>query len=281
MKNLENTRAGSAISPPLTWSRFKFPESLIKYGIFLVTFAFICVSVEYLNIHLGRFFTMFERLWNLFAYRYYPPEISYTLEGGYLSSMLETVQMAYLGALIGITLSIPIAWFAAFNVSPSRRFLYPIGRLIIMVSRSVHEMIWTILFVTILGFGMLPGVLALTLFSIGFAGKLFSEEIEAIHWGQVEAIQATGGNPIQVLIYAVLPQVKVAWTGIAIYTWDTAFRAATVIGFFGAGGMGWYLRRAVQQSQMTRVAAILLSIIALVIVSEVVSAWARNKVGRK
>jgi phosphonate transport system permease protein len=281
MKNLENTRAGSAISPPLTWSRFKFPESLIKYGIFLVTFAFICVSVEYLNIHLGRFFTMFERLWNLFAYRYYPPEISYTLEGGYLSSMLETVQMAYLGALIGITLSIPIAWVAAFNVSPSRRFLYPIGRLIIMVSRSVHEMIWTILFVTILGFGMLPGVLALTLFSIGFAGKLFSEEIEAIHWGQVEAIQATGGNPIQVLIYAVLPQVKVAWTGIAIYTWDTAFRAATVIGFFGAGGMGWYLRRAVQQSQMTRVAAILLSIIALVIVSEVVSAWARNKVGRK
>ncbi len=281
MKNLENTRAGSAISPPLTWSRFKFPESLIKYGIFLVIFAFICVSVEYLNIHLGRFFTMFERLWNLFAYRYYPPEISYTLEGGYLSSMLETVQMAYLGALIGITLSIPIAWVAAFNVSPSRRFLYPIGRLIIMVSRSVHEMIWTILFVTILGFGMLPGVLALTLFSIGFAGKLFSEEIEAIHWGQVEAIQATGGNPIQVLIYAVLPQVKVAWTGIAIYTWDTAFRAATVIGFFGAGGMGWYLRRAVQQSQMTRVAAILLSIIALVIVSEVVSAWARNKVGRK
>ena len=109
MKNLENTRAGSAVSPPLTWSRFKFPESLIKYGIFLVIFAFICVSVEYLNIHLGRFFTMFERLWNLFAYRYYPPEISYTLEGGYISSVLETVQMAYLGALIGITLSMPIA----------------------------------------------------------------------------------------------------------------------------------------------------------------------------
>ena len=281
MKNLENTQASSTVSAPITWSRFKFPKSLIKYGIYLVIFAFICVSVEYLNVHLGRFFTMFERLWNLFAYRYYPPEISYTLEGGYISSVLETVQMAYLGALIGITLSIPVAWLASFNVSRSRRFLYPVGRLIIMVSRSVHEMIWTILFVTILGFGMLPGVLALTLFSIGFAGKLFSEEIEAIHWGQVEAIQATGGNPIQVLVYAVLPQVKVAWTGISIYTWDAAFRAATVIGFFGAGGMGWYLRRAVQQSQMTRVAAILLSIIALVIVSEVLSAWARNKVGRK
>ena len=280
MKNPNNTVV-STVGPPITWSRFKFPQSLIKYGVYLVIFVFIGISIDYLNIHLGRFFTMFDRLWNLFAYRYYPPDISYTLDRGFLSSMLETVQMAYLGALIGIALSMPIAWLASFNVSPSRRFLYPIGRLIIMVSRSVHEMIWTIMFVTILGFGMLPGVLALTLFSIGFAGKLFSEEIEAIHRGQVEAIQATGGNPIQVMVYAVLPQVKVAWTGIAIYTWDAAFRAATVIGFFGAGGMGWYLRRAVQQSQMTRVAAILVSIIALVVVSEVVSAWARNKVGRK
>jgi hypothetical protein len=78
----------------------------------------------------------------------------------------------------------------------------------------------------------------------------------------------------------VLPQVRVAWTGISIYTWDAAFRAATVVGFFGAGGMGWYLRRTVQQIQSTRVAAILISIIFLVVISEVVSAWARNKVGK-
>ena len=116
-----------------------------------------------------------------------------------------------------------------------------------MLCRAVHEMIWTILFVTILGFGMLPGVIALSLFSLGFTGKLFSEEIEAINRGQVEAIQATGANPLKVFVYAVLPQVRVAWTGIAIYTWDAAFRAATVVGFFGAGGMGWYLRRTVQQ----------------------------------
>ncbi len=144
----------------------------------------------------------------------------------------------------------------------------------------MHEMIWTILLVSILGFGMLAGALALTLFCIGFAGKLMSEEIEAIDKGQVEAIRATGANELQVFAYAVLPQVRVAWTGIAIYTWDVAFRAATVVGFFGAGGMGWYLQRYVQQLESQRVAAVLISIVLLVTVSEVVSAWARARVAQ-
>ena len=249
--------------------------------ILLSILVFVAVSVEYLNVHLSRFAEMFGRLWGLFSQRYYPPDIPYVLDSEYLGYVVETVKMAYLGALFGILLSIPLSWFASFNMSPNRRYLYPIARFILMLCRSVHEMIWTILFVTILGFGMLPGVLALSLFSLGFTGKLFSEEIEAINRGQVEAIQATGANPLKVFVYAVLPQVRVAWTGIAIYTWDAAFRAATVVGFFGAGGMGWYLRRTVQQVESTRVAAILLSIILLVLISEVTSAWARNRVAGK
>ncbi|MFQ5772600.1 MAG: phosphonate ABC transporter, permease protein PhnE, partial [bacterium] len=253
---------------------------LIKYGVMLIVLVFIAISIEYLNVHLGRFLTMFGRLGDLFANRYYPPDIPYVLDSEYLGYVFETVKMAYLGALFGILFAIPLSWFASFNMTPNKRFLYPIGRLGLMLCRAVHEMIWTILFVTILGFGMLPGVIALSLFSLGFTGKLFSEEIEAINRGQVEAIQATGANSLKVFVYAVLPQVRVAWTGIAIYTWDAAFRAATVVGFFGAGGMGWYLRRTVQQIQSTRVAAILISIIVLVIISEVISAWARNKVGK-
>jgi phosphonate transport system permease protein len=266
---------------PRTWRRFKFPQSLIKYVILLLILVFVTISIEYLNVHLSRFADMFGRLWALFSKRYYPPDIPYILDSEYLGYVVETIKMAYLGALFGVLLAIPLSWFASFNMSPNRRYLYPISRLILMMCRSVHEMIWTILFVTILGFGMLPGVMALALFSLGFAGKLFSEEIEAINRGQVEAIQATGANPLKVFVYAVLPQVRVAWTGIAIYTWDTAFRAATVVGFFGAGGMGWYLRRTVQQIESTRVAAILLSIILLVLISEVSSAWARNKVAGK
>ena len=98
--------------------------------------------------------------------------------------------------------------------------------------------------------------------------------------GPVEAISATGANELKVMIFGIFPQVRVAFTGIAIYTWDVAFRAATVVGFFGAGGMGWYLKRNVLQIETQRVAAILLSIIVLVLVSEAVSAFARARVAK-
>ena len=149
--------------------------------------------------------------------------------------------------------------------------------MITMSCRAVHEMIWAILFVSILGYGMLAGVLALTLFCTGFAGKLLAEEIEAIDMGPVEAMQSTGANLFQTMIFGVFPQIRVAFTGIAIYTWDVAFRAATVVGFFGAGGMGWYLKRNVLQIETERVAAILISILILVMISETVSAWARGR----
>ncbi len=270
----------SRTRPAATWSRFKYPASIIHLTVWLLVLAFLAYTVEHLNIPLERFLTMFGKLGRLFAERYYPPDLQYVLDRSYLESVVETIQMAYLGMLFGVLVSIPLAWFASFNLSPSRRFVYPIARLITMTCRAVHEMIWTILFVTILGFGMLPGVLALTVFCIGFAGKLFSEEIEAIDPGPVEALRATGANPVQVMVYAVWPQVRVAFTGIAIYTWDVAFRAATVVGFFGAGGMGWYLKRNVYQIESERVAAILISIIVLVSVSEAVSAWARARVAR-
>ncbi len=262
------------------WSRFRYPQSLIRYGILLGVLMFLAYSVYYLNIPLERFLGMFGRIGDLLVDRYYPPDLEYIADRDYLSSVIETIQMAYLGALFGLLASIPLGWFAAFNVSPSRRFVYPAARLISMACRSVHEMIWAILFVTILGFGMLAGVLALTMFCIGFAAKLFAEEIEAIEMGQVEAIRAMGGNKLQVFVFGVFPQVRVAFAGIAIYTWDVAFRAATVVGFVGAGGMGWYLKRNIMQIETERTAAILLSIIALVVIAEIFSAWARSRVAK-
>lgn len=265
---------------PLEWRRFRLPRDLIRFGALLLVLVFLVWSTEYLGIPLERFITMWPKLFGVFADRYYPPDIEYVLERNYLASVVDTIQMAYLGMLFGVLAAIPLAWFASFNMSPSRRFVYPAARLVLMSARAVHETIWTILFVTILGFGMLAGVLALTVFCIGFAGKLYAEEIESIDPGPVEALRATGANQIQVMMYGVWPQVRVAFTGIAIYTWDVAFRAATVVGFFGAGGMGWYLKRNVYQIESERVAAILLSIIVLVMISEIVSAWARARVAK-
>ncbi len=262
------------------WSRFKFPGSLYRYGGLLLALVFVGFSISYLNIPLDRFLGMFGRIGTLISDRYYPPDIDYIMDADYLSSVVDTIQMAYLGALFGMMLAIPLGWFGARNMTPSRMFVYPVARLLTMSARAVHETIWAILFVTILGFGMMAGILALTMFCIGFAGKLFAEEIEGIDMGPVEAIRSTGASELSVMIYAVFPQVRVAFTGIGIYTWDVAFRAATVVGFFGAGGMGWYLKRNVLQIETLRVAAILLSIIVLVAVSEVVSAWARARVAK-
>jgi phosphonate transport system permease protein len=263
---------------PATWRRFRYPQSLYKYGAVLAALAIVAYAVEFLNIPLDRLPGMLGCMGEMLARRYFPPNVGHVLRTEYLQSVVETLQMSYLATILGIAIAIPLAWFASFNMTPSRRFVYPVARLVIMTCRSVHEMIWTILLVAVLGFGLLPGTLALTLFCIGFAGKLFAEAVEAVAPGQIEAIRATGANNTQVFVYAVLPQVRVAWTGISIYTWDVVFRAATVVGFFGAGGMGWYLRESVQRIASQDVAAILLSIIVVVVISELLSAWLRARI---
>ena len=264
----------------LTWSRYSFPESLWSFGTVLAILVFLGYSLHFLNIDVLVMLTALGKLGGVIADRFYPPEISYVTNPGYLSSILDTLQMSFLGGILGVILAIPLAWFSAWNVTPHRMIFFPFGRLCVISSRAIHETIWTILFVSILGFGMLAGVSALTMFCIGFAGKLFSDEIEAVDIGPVEAMRAAGANSFQVLIYAVMPQVRVAFTGIAIYTWDVAFRAATVVGFFGGGGMGWYLKRNVQQLENLRVGAIILSIIAMVLAAEFISGRLRSAVNK-
>ena len=264
----------------LSWSRYSFPESLWSFGTVLSILVFLGYSLHFLNIDVLVMLTALGKLGGVIADRFYPPEISYVTNPGYLSSILDTLQMSFLGGILGVILAIPLAWFSAWNVTPHRMIFFPFGRLCVISSRAIHETIWTILFVSILGFGMLAGVSALTMFCIGFAGKLFSDEIEAVDIGPVEAVRAAGANSFQVFIFAVMPQVRVAFTGIAIYTWDVAFRAATVVGFFGGGGMGWYLKRNVQQLENLRVGAIILSIIAMVLAAEFISSWLRETVNR-
>jgi phosphonate transport system permease protein len=261
---------------PAQWSRFRYPESAIRYGVLVGVLAFVWYSVDFLEIDLERLIGVFPRLSQLLASRYYPPDLGYVVAPDFVWSVVQTLQMSLLGGLFGTLAAIPLAWFAARNVTPGRRSAYPIGRSLIVSSRAIHETIWTVLFVMVLGFGMLSGVLALAMFCIGFAGKLFTDEIEAIDMRPVEALRAVGAGPLQVFQYGVVPQINVAFVGIAIYTWDVAFRAATVVGFFGGGGMGIYLKRTVQSLETHRVAAILLTIVALVTIAEFISGWVRS-----
>ncbi|MGB7262056.1 MAG: phosphonate ABC transporter, permease protein PhnE, partial [Albidovulum sp.] len=266
--------------PKPTWSRYSFPGSLWSFGTLLAVLTFLGYSMYFLNIDIPLLFGALWRLLGVVSDRFFPPDLAYITDKGYLASILDTLQMSFLGGIMGVIIAIPLAWLSAWNVSPHRKILFPLGRLGVISCRAIHETIWTILFVSVLGFGMLAGVSALTMFCIGFAGKLFSDEIEAVDMGPVEAMRAAGANAFQVFIFAVVPQVRVAFTGIAIYTWDVAFRAATVVGFFGGGGMGWYLKRNVQQLENLRVGAIILSIIAMVLIAEFISGWLRSAVNR-
>lgn len=262
------------------WRRFRYPQSLYKYITLLAGLAFVWWSLEVLRIDVERLPGLFGRIGDVLARRYWPPEFSHVLKPDFIDAIIDTFQMSYVATVAGLLIAVPLAWFASSNMTPSRRLLYPSSRLFIMGSRSVHEMIWTIVLVAIVGFGMLPGTLAMTLFCIGFGGKLMTEAIEAVRKGPVEAIRATGAGHLQTFVYAVLPQVRVAWAGIAIYTWDVVFRASTVVGFFGAGGMGHYLRESVQKIESRQVSAIILTIVAFVIVAELLSAWARARIAR-
>jgi phosphonate transport system permease protein len=269
-----------ASRPLPEWKRFRFPQSLVKYVVLLVALYGVWWSLDVLNIDVERLPGLFGRIADVLSRRYWPPDLAHVVKPDFVNAIVDTFQMSYVATVVGLLVSVPLSWFASFNMTPSRRVLYPVCRLFIMASRSVHEMIWTIVLVAIVGFGMLPGTLAMTLFCIGFGGKLMTEAVESVRKGPIEAIRATGAGPLQTFVYAVLPQVRVAWAGIAIYTWDVVFRASTVVGFFGAGGMGHYLRESVQKVASREVTAIILTIVAIVIVAELLSAWLRARIAR-
>lgn len=269
-----------ASRPLPEWKRFRFPQSLVKYVVLLVALYGVWWSLDVLNIDVERLPGLFGRIADVLSRRYWPPDLAHVVKPDFVNAIVDTFQMSYVATVVGLLVSVPLSWFSSFNMTPSRRVLYPVCRLFIMASRSVHEMIWTIVLVAIVGFGMLPGTLAMTLFCIGFGGKLMTEAVESVRKGPIEAIRATGAGPLQTFVYAVLPQVRVAWAGIAIYTWDVVFRASTVVGFFGAGGMGHYLRESVQKVASREVTAIILTIVAIVIVAELLSAWLRARIAR-
>ncbi|MCA3382550.1 MAG: ABC transporter permease subunit, partial [Roseomonas sp.] len=141
--------------------------------------------------------------------------------------------------------------------------------------RSLHYVIVAILFVKAIGFGALAGVAALTIASMGFIAKLFAEAIEEISMKQVEAIRATGAGFGAVLIYGVLPQVASRFIGFSLYQLDSNLRNSTLVGIVGAGGIGGTLFAAFKRFDYDFVAAILLSIIALIFIAELISGWIR------
>jgi phosphonate transport system permease protein len=207
--------------------------------------------------------------------RMFPPEWSFA--GRLVDPLLQTVNIATLGTALAVVLSIPIAFLAARNTTPNRA-TYALGRLVMVVSRSVDTLIWALVFIIVVGPGSLAGLLAVAVRSVGFVSKLFAEGIEEIDRGQVEAVTAAGATRWQILVYAVLPQVRPVFTGVCVYRWDINIRESTVLGLVGAGGIGFALNEAILGLEWSRVGLILVVVLAVVIVSEAVSAVLRGRV---
>jgi phosphonate transport system permease protein len=189
----------------------------------------------------------------------------------------ETLNMATLGTLMGVIMAVPVAFLAARNTSPSTRFARPLALLLIVSSRSINSLIWALLLVSILGPGILAGIIAIALRSIGFVGKLLYEKIEEIDAEQVEAITATGASTAQTMAWAVVPQVAPTLAGISVFRWDINIRESTVLGLVGAGGLGVKLESALSTLAWPKVTMLLIVILATVAVSEWITATVRKK----
>ncbi len=210
------------------------------------------------------------------ANRMVPPKWSY-METLWMP-VWDTLNIATLGTAMAVVLAVPIAFCAARNTTPSTVFVRPIALFIIVSSRSINSLIWALMLVTLIGPGVLAGVIAIGLRSIGFCAKLLYEAIEEIDPSQVEAISATGASGAQKLAYGIVPQIMPAFAGISVFRWDINIRESTVLGLVGAGGIGLQLDASISTLAWTQVSLILLVILATVVVSEWVSAKIRHAV---
>lgn len=196
----------------------------------------------------------------------------------WVGPMVDTVAMSVAGTALAVFFSVPLAFLAARNTSPNS-MAYHAARTILNGLRSIPELIMGIVFVAAVGFGMLPGVLALGLHSVGMVGKFFAEAIEHAHPAPIEAATATGATRIQVITHGVLPQVFPNFFDVSMYRWEYNFRASTVMGMVGAGGIGTELVGSLRLLDYPQVAALLILILIAVTLVDALSNLLRRRFG--
>ena len=255
------------------WRQRDRRQSLVSFGGWLAGLVILVICVRFIS---GQ--TLWFFVWDAprqvadLADRMFPPNWGYL--GQLWVPIWDTINIATLGTLMALVISVPVAFMAARNTTP-----HPIVRqlalLIMVTSRSVSALIWALLLVSVLGPGLLAGILAVGLRSIGFCSKLLFEAIEEIDPKPLEALASTGASGNQVVSYGIVPQVAPAFAGISVYRWDINIRESTVVGLVGAGGIGLQLVDSIDSLQLAQVTTIFVLILVLVVISEWVSARVR------
>jgi len=194
-----------------------------------------------------------------------------------LRGLLDTMAIAVMGTFISAILCVPFAFWAAARKTKNKA-ISGSGKFLLSFIRTFPEIIMAILFIKAVGPGSFAGSLALGLHSIGMLGKLFSEEVENLDTGPSEALIAAGANRLQILWFAVIPQVLPGFVSYTLYRFEINVRSATILGIIGAGGIGTPLIFALSSRDWDRVGIILLGIIVMVTVIDTVSGFIRRRI---
>lgn len=196
-------------------------------------------------------------------------------------AIVETVFLALMATTLGAIIAIPISFFGARNLMPRTALgntVYTITRAVLNLTRAIEPLILATIFAIWVGFGPFAGVLALAASTIANIGKLYAEAAESIDMGPLEAMRAAGANEIQVVSYAVLPQIVPPFLSFTIYYWDINVRMSTIIGFVGGGGIGLELSRWINQLQWNNAATAVWAIVLVVLLMDWASTEVRSRI---
>ncbi|MBS3105405.1 phosphonate ABC transporter, permease protein PhnE [Candidatus Woesearchaeota archaeon] len=210
-----------------------------------------------------------------FIKRMFPPDISNL--NVYILKAVETLQMAIIGSSLGALIAFPLSFLAARNLM-SNKIVYQTVRAIFDICRGINEIVWGLIFVSMVGLGPFPGVLALAAHVTGALGRYFSEAIETVNPEVIKAIVSTGANKIQTIVRGIFPEVKPLFVNYSLYYLENNFRAATVLGLVGAGGIGMELITSMRLFKSREVLTILIVMILTVTMIDRFSAYLRKKI---
>ncbi len=260
-------RPAPAIHPVLSATGIALRSVFIVLGLAIVVQSLIVVQARPQDLITG-----FHGMVDIIR-RASPPDFSKLPDAAWPT--LETIDIAIFGTIGGIVLALPLSVLAASNVAPTR-WLYYIARGLIGFARAVPDLVWALLFVTAVGLGPFPGGLALAVHSVGMLGRLYAETIENMDMAPIDALSLTGASRLQVFTHGVLPTVLPALAGIGLYRLDENIRSSLVLGFVGAGGIGFQLLTAMNLFQYREVSLLLIIVFVIVFLAERLSAVCRN-----
>ena len=264
--NNKNKELESHLKPQWSW------KTLVSIVLFCSIIVFI---VEDLEINFVKLISDSSKYFGDILSRMLPPDFSNLNQLIY--AMFETIEIAFLGTFIAIVLSIPFGLFSARNLAPNY-FVYIVCKTVVIFFRAIPEFIIAMILVIAIGFGAMPGVLALGLHTMGFLAKFYAEDIEHVNKGPIDALRSSGATKSQIISFGIIPQILPAFVANNLYILDRNVRMATMLGIVGAGGIGYELQSSFRMFEYERVSAIIILIFFTIFLIDNFSSYIRSKI---